>query len=256
MKRITKLFIVLMISIICASIFTACGLLDNLEINGTGTSDVSADTKKDCLELVDGYFKDTLKNPNFVVTVKRNDALLFTENIVNTDGFYVEGNTKVYSYKKNNFFYNAVETSEEVDGATVYNRSYITNDTADVEHYNVNAENFYNANYCNFINRFISFDRLSEDKATFKASNHTDEKDRITKDNATMTTSSKFNFEYDSTETKITLTSTAKDYKIEEITIVTIDKTNSNAKTTVTMTFTYGSAKVTIPDTTGWGTAN
>ncbi|MBO4429693.1 MAG: hypothetical protein J5832_07030 [Clostridia bacterium] len=240
MKRTAALLLALVICF--GSVFALASCDFNIESESNW--DVEADTKADSVELVNGFFEETLKDPNLVVTYKSGNDVLYTENVKGTDGYYVsKDGTKVYSFKKGDFYYQAVDGKTEVDDVVVVNRYYYTTDSSSA-HYDEDAKTYYDNNYCFFMGdiRFLSL--IPEDGGTFTASNKGEEKNG--ESSAALT------FDYSNGESSMKITAKAENNLVKSVSIVTHYTVNPQVDRNITMTFTYGNASVEYPDTDAW----
>ena len=240
-KTLMTMAIVLLVCVASVFALTAC----NFEIESEGNWDISADTKADSIEVLTGFFEDTLKDPNVVVTYKVGNEVYFTENVKGTDSYYVtKDGSKVYAYKKGDFYYQAVDGQTEVDDAIVINRYYYTTDSANVAHYDKDTKTYYDNNYCFFMSDIKAMNLIPEEGGTFTASNKGEEKN----DESSAT----LNFDYSSNDGTLKITATAENGLVKSVSIVTTNPAHPEYNRNITMTFAYGSAVVTLPDTDAW----
>lgn len=239
-KTLTTFAIVLLVCVASIFAFTACGL-DNITIEGDGNWEITADNKAHSIEVVNGFFEDTLKDPNVVVTVKRDGKVVFTENVKGTDSSYVtDTGVKVYAYKKGDAYYYAYESVNGEDVSRYHQEGE-------------EAKTYYDQNYCFFMTYIKAIAEAPEEGATFTASNVGEDHDSISKDEQKTTSTADLTFNYtgaDGSTAKIT--AKAKDDLVQTATFESKSADESEGTFSITMTFAYGSAVVTLPDTDAW----
>lgn len=239
-KTMMTLAIVLLVCVASVFALTSCNF-DNITIEGDGNWEITADNKADSIEVVNGFFEDTLKDPNVVVTIKRDGKVVCTENVKGADSSYLTNNgMKVYAYKKGATYYYAYESVNGEETSRYH---------CDGEE----AKTYYDDNYCFFMTYVKAIAELPEEGATFTASNVGKDHDSISKDEQKTTSTADLTFNYtgkDGSTAKIT--ATAKDNLVQTVSIESKSADESEGTFSLTMTFAYGSAVVTLPDTDAW----
>ena len=252
-KALKTLSIVLLICMASVFVLASCGLQEALE-NADYTEEYTADNRDGCAELINSFFEETMKDPDFVVTNKTDgDTVQYTETVKGTSSHtvYSDGAER-FAYKKGEFFYIAAIDREEDDyGDFEETRYYYCSDSskegylADDEYSTM--EDMYKGNYCSFLGKYGGVglvDSLPEEGNTFSCVSRGERKDGVT------TGSLEFVFATESGTLKITADS--KDNLVQTLRIVVADKSGLNASRDLTWTFAYGGASVTIPDTDAW----
>ena len=235
-----RLGLILTVLVLC---FASVCALSACNIESEGKWEITADTKADCLTVLNGFFEETLKDPNVVVTIKNGDEIMVTENVKGTDSCYVTDDTATYCYKKGNFYYLAVDGQSEVDGEMTIIRYYYTTDSASA-HYDENAKTYYDQSYCFFKGFIKLYTNSLPDDGTFTASNVIKEKNN--ESSATL------NFDYSHSKGTLKITATAENDLVKTVSIVISSTEYPENNRTFTMTFVYGNAVVDLPDTDAW----
>jgi hypothetical protein len=96
MKEQLLLPIIALMCVLLAFTLMSC----KADLNGESTTEISADNKQDCFQLIDQFFEDVFKDANVVVTFKIDDDIWFTENIKGTTSNVLFHDTEVKSYFK------------------------------------------------------------------------------------------------------------------------------------------------------------
>lgn len=244
------LAIVLLVCVASVFALSACNfdkLIEDLE-NADYTENYDSANKEGSVELINAFFEETLKDPDFVVTCKNKDGeVQYTETVKGTDGYTLgKDGTKVYAYKKGDAFYVAIISQEEDDeGNTQEQRYYYCSDSSKPGYYadseSGTMEDLYKGNYCTFmskVNGVNIVELLPEDKGTYSCKTHGEKKDGVT------TGSLEFSFTAD--EGSITITASSEENKVKTLTVSVSDGN------TLTWTFVYGNASVELPDTDAW----
>lgn len=239
MKKRLGLFVSAFILVV-ASVFALSACFGNIEIEGT--LDITADTKADSIELLDDFFEDTLKDPNFVVTLKSGEEVQFTENVKGIDSsLLAKDGSKVYAFIENGIYYYASESKmENIDGEETDFFMYCCSDETDERGYSEDAKTYYDNSYCSFMGYIKVVELIPEDGGTFTCKSHTEEKN----DNSTST----LTFNFVAKSGSVNITANAKNGKVEKVTVVQEDKVDAEKSKTYTITFEYGSANVEKPD--------
>lgn len=224
-KKLIFFAIVLVVCVVGVFAFTACNL-NNIKIEGEGKTDYSADTKKDCMPLLNGLFEDALKNPNVVVTTKQNGTTTGIEKVLGTKSCFEvpDSEGKTYAFIQDGKYYVA-EAGE---------LTYKT------------GKDKYDEKYCLFLYPIKTIDALAADSGTFACEYHGQDKGLITKDKQVSESSGTFSFTYTGSDVTYTITATLKNDLVETLTF------SDGKNTTINYTFAYGSASVELPDISAW----
>ena len=253
MKKITALILSIIFCLTCAFALASCELAEVIE-NGDYTEEYSSDDKDGCVDLINGFFEETLKDPDFVVTNKTKDGTVqFTETVKGTSSHmvYSDGYER-FAYKKGEFFYIAAIDREEDDfGDVEETRYYYCSDSSkegylpDDEYSTM--EDMYKGSYCSFLGKYGGVglvESLPEEGNTFSCVSKGERKDGVT------TGSLEFVFTTESGTLKITADS--KENLVQTLRIVVEDNSGLNASRDISWTFVYGGASVEVPDTDAW----
>ena len=237
-KRLGLLITALILCI--ASVFAFSGCFDNIESEGTW--DATADTKADSIKLLDAFFEDTLKDPNFVVTLKSGEEVQFTENVKGTaSSLFAKDGSKIYAFIEDGIYYYVSESKmENLEGEETDFFLYCCSDESDERGYSEDAKSYYDNNYCNFMSYVKVVELIPANGGTFTCESHVEEKNG----NSTGT----LTFDFIADNGTINITANAKDGKVEKVTVVEDDKVNAEQSRTYTITFEYGSAVFEKPD--------
>ena len=267
MKKITiTLAIVLLVCVASVFAFSACNfnkIIENLE-NADYTENYDADNKEGSIGLVNSFFEETLKDPDFVVTAKNKDGeVQFTENVKGTSSYTLgKDGSKEYAWKVGDYYYTAIIYQQEIDGETVERHDYFCSDSTKRGYFHeyegtlfgeektITMEDTYNGTYCQFkgvlnggINILKYFD---EEKGTFTCQSHEERKDGVT--------TASLDFTYTMTDYTCRITITSEENLVKTYHVV-ISGSNPSESSEQTMTFVYGNASVTIPDIDAWDKA-
>ena len=258
MKK-TMMTMAIVFLVCVASIFAlaACNF-DNLNY----TEDYDSSDKEGSVELVNNFFAETLKDPDFVVTCKNKDGeVQFTENVKGTSSYSLSNDgSKLYAYKVGDFFYVANESQQVNDeGETETYHNYFCSDntkqgffheyesTINGEKKTVTMKDIYDGYYCQFKSALYGgigiLEYLTEKDGTFDCKSHAERTDGVTTGSLTLT--------YTTTSGTITIMITSENNLVKSYRVVTTGS-NPTDNTEYTMTFEYGNASVTPPDTDKW----
>ena len=252
MKKITALILSIVFCLTCAFALVSCDLAEVIE-NGDYTEEYTSDDKDGCVELINNFFEETLKDPDFVVTNKTADGeVQFTETVKGTSSHTTSEGFDIYAFKKGEFFYVAgIDSSENDEGETEEYRYYWCSDSSKLGYYEDNdfgtMEDIYKSDYCHFMSKYNGVGVVSilpEEDATFHCISKGERKDGKT------TGSLEFEFTAESGSLKITADS--KENLVQTIHIVINDNTDTTGSRDLTWTFVYGGASVEVPDTDAW----
>ncbi|MBE6530173.1 MAG: hypothetical protein E7680_06225 [Ruminococcaceae bacterium] len=215
--------ILILALLLCVATFASCGILDNIEV--TGTSEISADSKEDSLSLLNGYFEDSLKNANVVATATGDGEVIYVESLLGNKSFldYQSTGTKMYCFVDGDKY--IVATSSEESGFYTTDRKTYDN----------------NCPY--FMNNIKILEMVPEEGTTFTCTVKTEEKNK--ESTSTLT------FEVAANGASIKITATAKNGMVQTVTFTNADATSETPRTTE-LAFAYGNASVTLPDISDW----
>ena len=246
MKKHAITVIALLLCAFCVFLLTACHF--ELDLDGDYTENYEATNKEDSVTLINAFFEETLKDPDFVVTCKDKDGeVLYTETVKGTDSYTLgKDGSKVYAYKLGEEFYVAtIHLVEDDDGNVHEQRYYYCSDSTKPGYYAGNEygtmEQMYKGSYCSFMSKLngVNFvDALPEDAGAFSCTSHGEKKDGV------VTGSLEFSFT--AGQNTVSITATSEQDKVKTLRIAVsggIDRT---------WTFVYGNASVTHPDTDEW----
>ncbi len=203
--------------------------LNACTIEGTGTTEITADDKESCNTLLLEFFDDALKNANVVVNYKSGD-FEFTESIVGDKNCVeVKGSSKFYAFKQGDNYIAAVES----DDSKYYTKS----------------KDYYDMYYCYFINYPFSpvslMKMMPEDGGTFKCTYVSESHDITIGENTTSQNSAILTYDYAGENVTVNIVAVAVNGLAQSVTCT--------APTgTVTIEFSYGNATVDTPDITEW----
>ena len=249
-KYITVLVAILLVCVISVG-FTACNV--TLEEMDGDASYVGTD-KDRSVELVDDFFEETLKNPDFVVTCKdKNGVVQYTETVNGTSSYTLFKNGfKDYAFKKGDHFYVAkIRFSQNEANETVETHYYYCSDStkpgycADTQ--GSTMEDMYNSCFCLFMDKELGaglIKELPEEGATFHCRHH------INTINNYQTASLEFTYTTD--QGTVTLTASSEGDKVTSMHLVTDAAAGDDSDSDLTWTFVYGAAAITLPDTDAW----
>ena len=244
-KKTALIMIAVVVCVVSIFAFAACNLKEAIE-NADFTEDFSSTDKEGSLSLINAFFSETLKNKNFVVTCKDKESVLQFTETVKDDASYVLGanGSQTYAYKKGDVYYWVSITQEkDDDGESVENRTYYCSDETK-ESYLEDMVSIYNANYCQFMADVNLVKMLPAEGATYSCKSHAD------KEEGAITAS--LTFEYKTTAGTFTITASSANDLVQTVHLVLNDTTDSQANRDLTLTFAYGSASITLPDTDAW----
>lgn len=253
MKKITALVLSLIFCLTCAFALASCSLAEVIE-NGDYTEEYSYDDKDGCVELINSFFEETLKAPDFVVTNKNGDGkVVSTENVKGTSSHLEYGdNYDLYAFKKGEFYYVVVVTMEENDeGELEEHDYYYCSDSSKLGYYEDSEsgtmEEIYNGDYCYFMSKYNGVgiaSVLPEEDSTFHCVSKGEKKNGVT--------TGSLEFVYTTTGGTLKITADSKENLVQSFRITTSDTTDPDASRELTWTFVYGGASVTPPDTDEW----
>ena len=248
-KVLVSGLIVLIVCIVSALSFGACGKIELTEMDGTEY--YTSIEKGRSVELVDQYFEDILKDPDFVITCKNKEGeVQYTETVKGSDSytFYPDG-SQVYAFKKGGYFY-AAFISKQADGQEP-DRAYYCSDSTKKGYFAGDAsgtmEEMYKKNYCKFMNDESGtaiVDQLPEEGGEFHCTTRVERISGI----ATST----LEFTYESANRTVCLSASADEKKVEALHVEINDTSEGGRSSDLTWTFVYGGATVTLPDVDAW----
>lgn len=252
-KALKTLSIVLLVCMTIVFVLASCGLQEALE-NADYTEEYTADNREGCVELINSFFEETMKDPDFVVTNKNKDGTVqLTETVKGTSSHTVYGNgSELFAFKKGDFYYVVmINQDENYEGEVEEHRYYYCSDSSKPGYYKDNEygtmEEIYKGDYCHFMSKYNGVNIVSilpEEGSAFSCVSRGERRDGVT------TGSLEFNFTTEAGTLKITADS--KENLVQTIHIVVNDNTTPEASRDITWTFVYGGASVTLPDTDAW----
>ncbi|MBQ7173295.1 MAG: hypothetical protein IJR88_04180 [Clostridia bacterium] len=210
----------------------ACSSNDPV-IESEETSEVTADNKADCLELLNSFFEETIKSGNFVATSTHEEDRRI-ESVVGDASCTVnesDGST-FWAFKRGDEFICAVSA----DGSNQY----------------IIGEDYYNSYYLSSLSSLNVMEYVPEEGFTFQCTVKTKEM-RVTRgDQTSDETTATLSFEAKMEGSgSINITATAKNGLVESMVYSTTDLA-ADQTLALTTTFVYGNAVVTLPDITDW----
>ena len=257
MKRsMMALAVVLLVCCVSAFALTACNVtLEPMD----GSEYYDATNKARCAELIDEFFEETMKTPDFVVTCKDKDGVeQYTETVKGTSSYtlYKDG-SKTYAFKKGNNFYVAqITLSQNGAGESVENHIYYCSDSTKGGYYagtqESTMEDMYNSNYCRFMNKTLGVGVVKElpeeEGATFHALTHIERVSHIP--------TASYEFTYTTDKGTLTLTAASYEDKVNSVHLVIGATAENGSDSDLTWTFVHGGAAVDLPDTDAWDREN
>ena len=249
-KYLTVLAVVLLVCVISVA-FAACKVkLEEMD----GDAYFAGTDKARCVELVDDFFEETLKNPEFVVTCKDKDGVVqYTETVNGTSSYtLLKNGFKNYAFKKGEHFYVAkICYSQNAANETVETHYYYCSDStkpgycADAQ--GSTMEDRYNLSFCLFMDKELGaglIKELPEEGATFHCMHHINTTDNYH--------TASLEFTYTTEQGTVTLTASSEGDKVTSMRLVIDAAAGDDSDVDLTWTFVYGSAVITLPDTDAW----
>ena len=250
-KYITTLAAVLLVCVISAFALTAC----NITFEEMDGDEYFAGTDKArCVELVDDFFAETLKDPDFVVTCKDKDGVVqYTETVNGTSSYTLFANgSKDYAFKKGDHFYVAkIRFSRNAANETVETHYYYCSDStkpgyrADTQ--GSTMEDMYDSCFCLFMDKKLGaglIKELPEEGATFHCMHHIN--------TVSNYHTASLEFTYTTDRGTVILTASSEGDKVTAIHLVIDVAADDDSDVDLTWTFVHGNASVTLPDTDAW----
>ena len=256
MKRyMTALAVLLLVCVISVFAFTACNFkLGEMD----GDEYFSGTDKERCVELVDDFFEETLKDPDFVVTCTNKDGVVqYTETVKGTSAYtLLKNGSKEYAFKKGGHFYVAmIHYSQNSANETVEEHHYYCSDSTKPGYYadteGCTMEDRYNLCFCQFMNKELGvglIKELPEEGATFQGMHHIEWVSNYP--TATL------DFTYTTDKGTVTLTASSDGDKVRSVHLVIDEAAGDDSDIDLTWTFVHGGASVTLPDTDAWDRGN
>ena len=247
MKRsMTALVAILLVCVVSVFALSACKItLGEMD----GDEYFSGTDKARCVELMNVFFEETLKAPDFVVTCKDKDGVVqYTETVKGTSSYtLLKNGSEEYAFKKGEHFYVAkIRYSQNSANETVENHHYYCSDSTKPG-YCADAEDRYNLCFCLFMNKELGaglIKELPEEDATFDGMHHIE----WVSNYPTAT----FDFTYTTDQGTVTLTAASDGDKVTSVHLVIDAAAGDDSDTDLTWTFVHGGASVTPPDTDAW----
>jgi len=253
-KYITALTAVLLVCVISVA-FAACNItLEEMD----GDAYYAGTDKERCVELVDDFFEETLKNPDFVVTCKDKDGVVkYTETVNGTSSYTLfKSGFKDYAFKKGNHFYVAkIRFFRNEVNETVETHYYYCSDStkpgyrADTQ--GSTMEDMYNSCFCLFLDKELGvglMKELPEEDATFHCMHHIN--------TISNYRTASLEFTYTTDQGTVTLTGTSEGDKVTGIHLVIDAVAGDDSDIDLTWKFVHGNAAITLPDTDAWDSEN
>ena len=251
MTSLAAILLVCMVSIFALS---ACKItLEEMD----GDEYFSGTDKARCVELMNDFFEETLKDPDFVVTCKDKDGVVkYTETVKGTSSYTLFKNGwEDYAFKKGDHFYVAnISYFKFPPDRTVESHGYYCSDStkpgyrADTENWTM--EDNYNADFCRFMDKGSGaglIKELPEEGATFHGMHHVN----WVSNYPTAT----YEFTYTTDQRTVTLTASSEGGKVSSIHLIDA-VAGDDSDIDLTWTFVHGGASVTPPDTDAWDREN
>ncbi|MBQ9416837.1 MAG: hypothetical protein IJU20_08380 [Clostridia bacterium] len=248
MKRTKILAIALLVCLIIGAFaFTGCSVSQIIE-DADYTEDYDSSNKEGSVALIQSFFEETLKDPNFVVTCKDKDgAVQYTESVKGTDSHMVSADgSELFAYIKGGEYYVAnIGSEEDEEGNTRVVRTYWCSDSSKPGYYAPNdlgtMEDVYKSHYCASMNSHSGVNLvnlLPETGGTFACKVHGEKQDGVT--------TGTLEFTFTSDKGTMTITADSEENKVKTFTISVSDASAFH------YSFAYGSASFELPDTDAW----
>lgn len=246
MKRfLMTLAIAIIVCIICTVSFTACKI-ELTEMDGTEY--YTSTEKEHSVELVNEFFEEILKDPDFVATCVNADGdAQYTETVKGESSYTLsEDGSKTYAFKNGGSFYAAL-ISKNAGGEE--ESTYLSSDSTKKSYYAGGPlgtmEEIYKNNHCAFMNDVSGagiVSGLPEEDATFSCQM------RVERISGFATSS--LDFTYTSANKSVTISASAEEKKVQTLHVV-INEAGED-KSDLTWTFSHGGASLTLPDIAAW----
>ena len=256
MKRVmTSLAAILLVCMVSIFALSACKItLGEMD----GDEYFSGTDKARCVELMNDFFEETLKDPDFVVTCKDKDGVVqYTETVKGTSSYtLLKNGFKNYAFKKGDHFYVAkINYSQNSANETVEEHHYYCSDSTKLGYCADTAgctmEDRYNACFCQFMNKELGaglIKELPEEGATFHGMHHVNWVSNYP--------TAMYEFTYTTDQGTVTLTASSEGDKVTDIHLVIDAAAGDDSDSDLTWTFVHGGASVTPPDTDTWDREN
>ena len=251
MKKIITVLVGVLLVCVMSVQLAACNVtLEEMD----GDAYFAGTDKQRCVELVDDFFAETLKNPDFVVTCKDKDGVAqYTETVNGTSSYTLfEDGSEDYAFKKGEHFYVAkVRSSLNAANESVETHYYYCSDSTKPGYLRdaqgSTMEDMYNSCFCLFMDKELGaglIKELPEEGATFHCMHHIN-----TLNNYHTAT---LDFTYTTEQGTVTLTASSDGDKVTSMHLVIDAVAGDDSDSDLTWTFVYGSATITLPDTDAW----
>lgn len=245
------------ILLVCAvSVFALISCNVTLE-EMDGDEYFGATDKERSVELVNEFFEETLKDPDFVVTCKDKEGIVqYTETVKGTCSYtlYKDG-SETYAFKKGEHFYVARISPSENEAEESVEKTYYCSDSTKPGYYagmkGGTMEDMYQSDFCRFMGKDAGVNivkGLSEENATFHCMTH------ITWLSNYSTGS--LDFTYTADNAAITLTASSAGGKVSSVRLVIKESAEGEGDSDLTWEFIYGGVDITLPDTDAWDREN
>ena len=257
-KLMIALAAALLVCVMSVFTLTAC----NVELKPMDGSEHYDSTEKErCVELVDDFFEETLKAPDFVVTCKDKDGVTqYTETVKGTTSYTLfKDGSKTYAFKKGNYFYVAeIGFSKNGAGETVETHTYHCSDSTKPGYYagtqGSTMEDMYKANYCRFMNASVGIGVVKGLAEETDASFHC--RTDVERVSYYPTASLDFTYTIGTDTVIVALTAASEGDKVNSVRLVINEAAEGGHNSDLTWEFAHGNAAVTLPDTDAWDREN
>jgi len=253
MKRVMMaLAAILLVCMVSIFALTACKItLGEMD----GDEYFSGTDKARCVELMNDFFEETLKDPDFVVTCTNKDGVVqYTETVKGTSAYTLFKNgSKEYAFKKGGHFYVAmIHYSQNSANETVEDHHYYCSDSTKpgycADTAGCTMEDRYNAYFYQFMDKNAELiKKLPEEGATFHGMHHVN----WVSNYPTAT----YEFTYATDQRTVRLTASSEGGKVSSIHLIDA-VTGDDSDIDLTWTFVHWIASVTPPDTDAWDRGN
>ncbi|MCR4726270.1 MAG: hypothetical protein K5753_03525 [Clostridia bacterium] len=209
-----------------------------------GTEYLDSSEKEYSLQLKSDFFKDTLEDPDFVVTCKDKDGeVQYVETVKGASSYTLnKDGSEVYAFKNGSHFYVATVNRSQ--------RSYLCSDSSK-RGYREDGENgtmadLYNRNYCSFMNKDSGAsvaDEIPEIGDNFHCRATIEWENNVSRGSLEFTCATE--------QRTFSMTATADKGFVQTLRVVITDAEGETVSD-FTWTFVYGGASVTLPDVDAW----
>ena len=245
MKRIWfVLSVVLLLCAVSVFAFAACDDLKTEKVNLK--DDNSASSVEGSVALIDAFFAETLKDPDFVVTCTDAEGdVQFVETVKGTDSYTLsQSGAKTYAYVKEGVYYwVAISPDVAEDGSKTDRRDYYCSDETK-DYYLASIKSAYDNSYCQFFGCFKLFNVFPEENATIGC--------KIAPKTEEGVATSTLTLDYAAPGITFKVTALSKENAVQSVHIELTNDRDSSLDRDLTLTFVYGSASIDLPDVDAW----